>query len=47
MSEFVIYNKMMLNFPIVIGIISILSIMLSVTNFQKARVNTSSSDLDY
>lgn len=47
MSQFVIYNKIMLNFPAVIGIVSLLSIMLSITNFQKARVNTASSDLDY
>jgi hypothetical protein len=47
MTEFTIYNKIMLNFPAFIGIISILSVLLSITNFQKARVNNPTSDLDY
>lgn len=47
MTEFTIYNKIMLNFPVFIGVISILSVLLSIVNFQKARVNTPTSDLDY
>jgi hypothetical protein len=47
MLPFTIYNKIMLNFPWFIAFISLASLILSIVNFQRARVNTPSSDLDY
>lgn len=47
MLPFTIYNKIMLNFPWFIAFIGLASLSLSIVNYQRARVNTSSSDLDY
>lgn len=47
MQPFTIYNKIMLNFPWFVGFIGLLSVFLSIANFQKARTNTPVSDLDY
>ena len=46
LSDFVIYNKIMLNFPWFITIVGLLGIGLSVINFQKPKINTS-SQFDY
>lgn len=42
MSEFVLFNKIILNFPWFTFIIGIISVMLSVVNYQRASVNSSS-----
>lgn len=47
MIPFKVYNKMILNFPFVTAIVGIASMLLGVVNYQKARVNTSKSDLDF
>ena len=47
MLPMTIYNKVMLNFPWFVAIIGTVSLVLSVVNFQRARVNTASSDLNY
>lgn len=47
MVEFVVYNKIMLNFPWFVFIITLFSLMLSIINFQKSAVNKSSDDLNY
>ena len=46
-QPFTIYNKIMLNFPWFIGIITVVSLALSLINFQRSKVNTETSDLDY
>lgn len=47
MLPFPIYNKIMLNFPWFTAFVGIASLVLSIVNFQRARVNTDASDLDY
>ncbi|MEX1382635.1 hypothetical protein [Lutibacter sp.] len=47
MTPFTIYNKIMLNFPWFIAFVGLASLVLSIVNYQRARVNTSASDLDY
>lgn len=47
MLPFQIYNKIMLNFPYFTAFVGLFSLMLGIVNFQKARVNSSTSDLDY
>lgn len=47
MLPFTIYNKIMLNFPFFIAFVGIISLGFSIVNYQKARVNTPVSDLDY
>lgn len=47
MTDFNIYNKVMLNFPLFIAIVGLASMALGIVNYQKARVNTPTSDLDY
>jgi len=47
MLPFTIYNKIMMNFPWFIAFVGIASLTLSIVNFQRARVNTPTSDLDY
>jgi hypothetical protein len=49
MQPFTIYNKIMLNFPWFVGIIGLLSVGLSVVNYQRAKVNEPdpTSVLDY
>lgn len=47
MLPFTIYNKIMLNFPWFVGFVGLLSVFLSIANFQKARTNSPVSDLDY
>lgn len=45
--EFTVYNKVMLNFPWFVFIVSFLSVMLSIVNYQRTRVNSPTEDLDY
>lgn len=49
MQPFTIYNKIMLNFPWFVGISGLLSIGLSIVNYQRAKVNEPDpvSVLDY
>lgn len=47
MTEFSIYNKVMLNFPWFVFFVSIISAMLSVVNFQRSSVNTPTGTLNY
>ena len=44
---FGVYNKIMLNFPWFVFVISLFSITLGIVNWQRTRTNSSSSDLDY
>ena len=46
MVQFTVYNKVMMNFPWFIFIVSLMSVMLGVVNYQRSKVN-SSTDLDY
>jgi len=47
MTPFVVYNKIMLYFPWFIFFTGILSVMLSIVNFQKTYVNKGSDALNY
>lgn len=47
MTPFTIYNKIMLNFPWFVAFVGLASLTLSIVNYQRARVNSSTSDLDY
>lgn len=48
MTEFTVYNQIMLNFPYFCFIIGLFAVMLSIVNYQRTKVNqTSSSDLTY
>lgn len=47
LTPFTIYNKIMLNFPWFVGILSLISIALSIVNYQRSQINTSFSDLNY
>lgn len=49
MQPFTIYNKIMLNFPWFVGIIGLISIGLSIVNYQRVKVNrpNPTSVLDY
>lgn len=49
MQPFTIYNKIMLNFPWFVGFISLMSIGLSIVNYQRVKENTPNpvSVLDY
>lgn len=46
-QPFTIYNKIMLNFPWFIGIITVVSLGLSLINFQRSQINTATSDMNY
>jgi len=45
--DFTVYNKIMMNFPWFVFIVSLFSIALGLVNWQRSRVNSSSSDLNY
>ncbi len=49
MVDFTVYNKIMLNFPLFVFIITLMAALLSVVNFQRTKVNNPASpvDLDY
>lgn len=48
MLEFSVYNKVMLNFPWFIFIVSIFSVMLSIVNYQRTSVNRpTTQELNY
>lgn len=47
MLPFQIYNKIMLNFPWFVAFVGMFSMILGIVNFQKARINSQTSDLDY
>ena len=47
LTPFPIYNKIMLNFPWFIGFVGLLSMALSIVNFQRSKVNAGSTELDY
>ena len=47
MIEFTVYNKVMLNFPWFVFIVSLFSVMLSIVNWQRGRVNAPTADFDY
>lgn len=46
-QPFVIYNKIMLNFPWFIFIVGLFSTILGVVNYQKTNVNRASESLNY
>ncbi|MFW6130121.1 MAG: hypothetical protein ACOC56_02980 [Atribacterota bacterium] len=46
MTDFTVYNKIMLNFPWFIFIVSLLSVLLSIVNYQRTKVNLA-EELDY
>lgn len=45
--DFTVYNKIMMNFPWFVFIVSLFSIALGLVNWQRSRVNSPSSDLNY
>ena len=47
MVNFTVYNKVMMNFPWYIFIVSLMSVMLSLVNFQRTRTNNPQEELDY
>jgi hypothetical protein len=47
MTEFTVYNKIMLSFPWFIFIISLFSFILSIVNWQRTRVNSPKDALNY
>lgn len=47
MTDFTVYNKIMLNFPWFVFIVSLLSVLLSLVNYQRTKVNSGQEDLNY
>ncbi len=47
MVTFTVYNKVMLYFPWFCFFVGLFSITLGLVNFQRAKINTPTSDLDY
>jgi len=47
LTNFTVYNKIMLNFPWFVFVVSLFSIALGLVNWQRARVNTPEGELDY
>lgn len=49
MVEFTVYNRIMLNFPWFVFFVSLMSVLLSVVNFQRTKINSSTSaeELNY
>ena len=47
LSDFTVYNKIMLNFPWFVFIISLFSLALGVVNWQRTNINNSANTLDY
>lgn len=47
MINFSVYNKIMLNFPWFVFVVSLFSLMIGVVNWQRVRRNTPEGELDY
>jgi len=47
MTDFTVYNKIVLNFPWFCFFIGLFAIVLSLVNYQKTNVNKDTGDLDY
>lgn len=47
MVEFTVYNRIMLNFPWFIFIITLMAVFLGIVNYQKTGINKITDDLDY
>ena len=47
LTEFTVYNRVMMNFPWFVFVVSLFSIALGLVNWQRSRVNDSASDLNY
>jgi len=47
MVEFTAYNTIMFNFPWFVFIVGFMSVMLSLVNYQRSKVNSPTEDLDY
>lgn len=47
MLEFTVYNKIMLHFPWFVFIVSLFSVMLSIVNWQRGKINSPTADFDY
>ena len=47
MTDFTVYNKIILNFPWFTFFVGLLSVMLSVVNYQKVYVNEDKEALSY
>ena len=47
LSDFTVYNKVMLNFPWFVFIVSLFSIVLGIVNWQKPSVNSTTDELNY
>lgn len=47
MTDFTVYNKIMLNFPWFCFFVGLFSVMLALVNYQKTNLNTDRGDLDY
>jgi len=47
MTEFTVYNKIMLSFPWFIFIISAFALIMGIVNWQKTKVNSPKDELDY
>lgn len=48
MLEFTVYNKIMLNFPWFVFFVGLMSVLLSIVNYQRTKVNTySAGEMDY
>ena len=44
---FPVYNKIMMNFPWFVFVVSLFSIAIGIVNWQRARTNTDQGELDY
>jgi len=47
MTEFTVYNRIMLNFPWFCFFVGLFAVILSIVNFQRTIVNTDTGALDY
>jgi hypothetical protein len=47
MVDFVVYNKVMLYFPWFTFFLGLLSVLLSIVNYQRVRTNSQDEELDY
>jgi len=45
--DFTVYNKIMLNFPWFVFIVSLLAVILSIVNYQRVKVNSEESNEQY